>query len=287
MSSFDYAEPSSLDEAFRLLDPDDSAVRPVGGCTALMLMMKARVYKPTFLVSLRRIGGALSSVTYDEDAQLFRIGAMATFSQIERSPDIRARLPVIAQTMKTLANVRVRNVATVGGNLAHGDPHLDLPPVWMALGAQVKVASQRGERMLPVDDLFAGYYETTLLNDELITELQVPVKPGWRSSYSKITTRSAHDWPALGLSLCARTSGRDMEDLKFVLSAAVDQPTRLTPVENVLRGAEIDDAVLERAADAATEEVELISDSRGSADYKQQLLRVHVKRAVKTLVGME
>ena len=171
--------------------------------------------------------------------------------------------------MKTLANVRVRNVATVGGNLAHADPHLDLPPVWMSLGAKVVIVGPDGERVIPVEDLFVGYYETTLNNNELIAELEVPVRPGWRSTYVKVTTRAAHDWPALGIALSAEIDGWQIKDLSLVLSAAV----------------EIDATLLRRAGEAAVAETHIESDSQGSASYKQHLLRVHLGRAIQSMAA--
>jgi len=287
MASFDVLEPRSLEETFSLLDPEDSSVRPIGGGTALMLMMKAQVYKPTRLVSLRRLNGMFSGIDLKPGGSAFRIGAMTTFAELEHSPDIARHLPVIPRTMKTLANVRVRNVATVGGNLAHADPHLDLPPVWFALGAKVKVVGRGGERVMPVEDIFSGYYETTLANDDLIAEIEVPVREGWRSHYVKITTRAAHDWPALGLTLSVLFNKRIVKDIRLVLSAAVDAPIRLSSAEKELRGGELSDAVLSRAGDAAASEAVMDSDTRGSADYKQHLLRVHLKRAMQALATEE
>jgi carbon-monoxide dehydrogenase medium subunit len=285
MPAFELVEPRSLEEAFGLLDREDPAVRPIGGGTALMLMMKAQMYKPQRLVSLRRLGGRFFGCRLDADGASFRIGAMTTFSELEHSAEIAAHLPVIPRAMKTLANVRVRNVATVGGNLAHADPHLDLPPIWVALGARVTIAGRKGERVVPVEDIFVGYYETTIANDELVTDIEVPVRPGWRSTYVKVTTRAAHDWPALGLSISADVNGRSIKDLRLVLSAAIDRPVRLAAAEAVLRGREVDAELLRRAGEAATGEVEIESDSRGSADYKQHLLRVHLRRAVEAIVA--
>lgn len=285
MGSFEIFEPQSLEEAFGLLDHEDSTVRPIGGGTALMLMMKAQIYRPRRLVSLRRLHGRFAGCALNVDGRSFRIGAMTTFSELEHSPEIRAHLPVIPEAMKTLANVRVRNVATVGGNLAHGDPHLDLPPIWVALGAKVRIVGPGGERVIPVEDIFAGYYETTLANNELVAEIEVPVRPGWRSSYTKVTTRAAHDWPALGLSISAEVARRRIKDVQLVLSAAVDRPVRLTAAEDVLRGAEAGEAVLRRAGEAAAAAVEIESDSRGSADYKRHLLRVHLRRAVEAIAA--
>lgn len=285
MSSFDLVEPRTLDEAFASLDSTDPAVRPIGGGTALMLMMKAQIFKPVRLVSLRHLGGDFSGIRIAPDTRSVRIGAMTTFAELEHAAEIKRHLPVVTATMLTLANVRVRNVATVGGNLAHGDPHLDLPPVWTALGARVNIRSRKSARTIPVEQLFAGYYETTLAQGEIIESIEVPLKPDWRSHYSKVTTRSAHDWPALGISVSARIAGSRIDDLTLVLSAAVDRPTRLTAAEKVLRGASIDDAVLRRASEAAVAEVHIESDLRGSAEYKRHLLRVHLGRAIKTLQG--
>lgn len=286
MASFELVEPNSVEEAFALLDSDDPAVRPIGGGTALMLMMKAQMFQPARLVSLRKIP-RLAGFSASADRSQIRIGAMTTFSELERSPEIAQALPIVAQTMKTLANVRVRNVATIGGNLAHGDPHLDLPPVWTALGARARILSRKGEREIDVGDLFAGYYETTLEQGDIIAEISVPVRSDWNGFYAKVTTRAEHDWPALGLAALAKPEGDRIADVSLVLSAAVDRPTRLVEAERVLRGERLSDALLARAGEAAVAEVEIESDGRGSAPYKKHLLRVHLARAIRNVMGAQ
>jgi carbon-monoxide dehydrogenase medium subunit len=285
MSQFELAEPKSLSEALSLLDRHDPAIRPISGGTALMLMMKAQIFKPSRLVSLRHLGAPFKGLSLSEDGSHLLVGAMTTFSELEHSPLVQMHHPVVVKTMRTLANVRVRNVATVGGNLAHGDPHLDLPPVWMALAAAVRVVSRTGERVIPVEDIFAGYYETTISDGELIAELRVPVRPTWRSIYVKVTTRATHDWPALGIAVSAEFVGMRVQDLRIVLSAAVDKPTRLVAAERALRGQNIDERSLARAGDAAVAEVDIETDSRGSAAYKTHLLRVHLARAIQSIAG--
>jgi carbon-monoxide dehydrogenase medium subunit len=175
MIPFDLEEPRSFAEAVELLDTDDPTVRALGGGTALMLMMKAGVFRPTQLVSLRRIAPAHSHI--DAAGAEVRIGALATLSAVERSPVVRQALPVVARALLTLSNVRVRNVATLGGHLAHGDPHMDLPPVLMALGANVTALGPGGERTILLEDFYKGYYETALGSAELITEVRVPLQP--------------------------------------------------------------------------------------------------------------
>jgi aerobic carbon-monoxide dehydrogenase medium subunit len=285
MSDLEYIEPNSLEDVFAQLDPDDPAVRPIGGGTALMLMMKAGMYKPRRLVSLRQMGDRFNSFDLNSDGDVFRIGALTTFTQLEHSPEIRTHFPVISEAMRTLANVRVRNVATVGGNLAHADPHLDLPPIWVALDATALIVKSGGERIVPVEEIFAGYYETTISNDELIAEVQVPIRPSWCSRYVKVTTRAAHDWPALGLTLSLDFEGSTVRDLRLVLSAAVDRPIRLLQTEDALRNNEINDASLKRAVEACLGEVEIESDSRGSSDYKTHLLAVHLRRSIDAIVA--
>src|SRR6267378_8195575 len=177
---FELAEPRSLREAIASLDAKDPSVRPISGGTALMLMMKAGVLRPSRLVSLGKLG--LAGIQTGPGGEL-RVGAMTSLRTIERSDVVRRGWPVIARTLRTLSNVRVRNVATVGGHLAHADPHMDLPPVLSALGARVTIAGKSGERTIPVADLFAGYFETVLAKDELISALEVPPLAGRSAAY--------------------------------------------------------------------------------------------------------
>ena len=279
MTPFELAEPQSLKEAVALLDPDDASVRPIAGGTALMLMMKAAVFRPSRLVSLRRIEAQYSAIK--AEAGGLRIGAMTTLSALEGSRDVRERTPVITRTLRTLSNVRVRNVATVGGALAHADPHMDLPPVLIALGATITTAAGAGGRTLPLEELFTGYYETVLERDELIAEVQVPAQGARRAAYFKVTTGSADDWPALGVAVVLEADGPKVKSARVVASAATAMAMRLPAAEAVLNGASIDDKVLARAGDAAADEVDVIADVRGSAPYKRELLRVYVGRAVR------
>jgi carbon-monoxide dehydrogenase medium subunit len=278
MTPFELAEPVSLGEAIKLLDPDDASVRPIAGGTALMLMMKAGVFRPARLVSLRAIK-QLSAIETTADGEL-KIGAMTPLAVVERSAMVRAHAAVITRTLRTLSNVRVRNVATVGGHLAHADPHMDLPPVLIALGARVVVAGPAGERMIPIEHLFAGYFETVLARDELIAALLVPAQGARRAAYLKCTTRAVHDWPALGVAVSIDGEGASAPAARIVISAATEKPIRVPGAEQALSAARLDDAVLRRAADAAADEVECIGDGQGSAAYKRQLVRVYVRRAL-------
>jgi carbon-monoxide dehydrogenase medium subunit len=281
MAPFELLEPRSLRKAAALLDIDAPAARPIGGGTALMLMMKMGVLRPDRLVSLRAVEKRYARIGAQAGGGL-RIGALATLAALERAPAVRREAPVLQAALKTLANVRVRNVATLGGHLAHADPHLDLPPLLIALDASVVTIASDGEgRTMPLAELYRGYLETTLRRGELIAEVRVPRQSPRRAAYVKCTTRSADDWPAIGIAVALETDASAIRSARIVVSAATDMPTRLPRAEDALRGAAPSDEVLRRAGDIAAEDAPVVGDAHGSAAYKRQLLRVHLGRAVR------
>jgi len=277
---FEWDEPRSLKKAVALLDPEDSSVRPIAGGTALMLMMKTGVFVPTRLVSLAKIEPKYSQVRVDKSGAL-KIGAMASLSALEQSAVVAKRFPIITRTLLTLSNVRVRNVARVGGALAHGDPHMDLPPLLASLGAVAHVVGKNGSRDIPVQDLYLGYYETVLAKDELIAEVTVPPLKGARTAYMKCTSRSADDWPALNLAVRWDGAQGAIQNPVVVVSAATEKVTRLSEAEKILADSNGDEKTVQRAGEAAVAEVSFLSDAHGSAAYKKELLRVYLARAVR------
>src|SRR5687767_8416187 len=250
MAPFELLQPQTLSEAISLLDVEGA--RPFSGGTALMLMMKAGVLRPARLVSLRKLN--LGKIETGPDGGL-RIGAMTPLRTLEKSEAVGKGWPVIARTLRTLSNVRVRNVATVGGALAHADPHMDLPPLLSALGAKVVVHGRNGQRALPVEDLYAGYLENTLKEGELITQVEIPPLGKRRAAYLKCTTRSADDWPAVGVAVALG------EETRIFVSAATDRPTRI-------------------ADESALASLKIEGDLHGSAQYKRHLLKVYLRRAI-------
>ena len=280
MKAFELVEPATLDEAVSLLDPEDDLVRAIAGGTALMLMMKARLFQPVRLVSLRRLNGALRGVRADGGGGL-TIGAMTTLTELERTPQVASALPVVSRALRTLSNVRIRNVATLGGHLAHGDPHMDLPPILLTLGARVRAASRRGERRIDLADLFVGYYQSAIARDELITQIEIPAQPpGVHTWYEKFAALSADDWPAVGVAVWLRTEGDAITESRVAVSAATERPVRAAGAEAALTGRPATPRTFAEAADAAAREIETLSDIRGSAAYKREMVRVHTRRAL-------
>src|ERR1700740_2582258 len=280
MKPFELVEPNTLAEAIALLDPADSSIRAIAGGTALMLMMKARLFQPTRLVSLHRLNGTLRGVRLSDDGSL-SIGALTSLRELERSSLVATSTPVITRALRMLANVRIRNVATIGGHLAHGDPHMDLPPILLTMGARVRAASSRGERWIDMSDFFVGYYQTALAKDELIAELRVPAQPAAVcGAYAKCTALSADDWPAVGVAVWYRTEEAIVREARIGISAATERPIRAVAAEAALVGSPAEPAAFARAAEAAAEEVQTLADIRGSASYKREMVRVYVRRAL-------
>src|SRR5262249_47574664 len=200
---------------------------------------------------------------------------------IERADSIRTAAPVIAEVLLTHSNVRVRNVATLGGNLAHGDPHMDLPPVLIALGATVRVAGAQGGREIAAEDLVTGDLETALANNELITSVTIPPQTGRHATCAKITARTADDWPALGLAVSVRLEDGSVRDARIAIGAATETARRLWQAEAALAGRAMNDRVLRDAAHAAAAEAPVVADHHGSASYKRVLIEVHLERALR------
>lgn len=282
--TFDLREPDSVDEALAMLADATPDVRPIAGGTALMLLMRYGYFWPETLVSLRRLDGELGGIHRDADGTV-RIGATTTLRQLEKSRMLAEQLPVLVDTLGHLANVRVRNVATIGGHLAHGDPHMDLPPVLMALDASVRIAGVGGSRWVPVADLYEGYYETAVADGELLTDVVIPAQRcASRTLYRKFSALSADDWPTLGVAVSTLGNGDAdrLSGVRVAVSALGDRVLRLTAIEALLEGQRPSLGLFREAAAAAATTA---TDEAGS--YMAELIRVEVRRALVALCADE
>lgn len=283
---FELLRPASLAHALQLLASGDPEVRPFSGGTGLMLMMKSGVFKPQALVDLTALDDQLADITVEESGTLL-IGGLARLADLGADARVRAIAPVISKALPHLANVRVRNAARIGGCLAHGDPHMDLPPILASLGASVEAASVDGLRTLPLDEFYIGYYQTELAPGEIITRVIVPPQAGWRAVYRKTTVRSRDDWPALGVAISLRCEDAVVRDARIVVSAATERVTRLRHVEAAVVGQTLTSSVCRNAAELAAASVVTTSDAQGSAAYKSVLVEVELRRALEDLMKEE
>jgi carbon-monoxide dehydrogenase medium subunit len=285
MTPFEYRTPKSLKEVHANLKEFGSDAKLVAGGTALIIMMKQRLVRPSCLISLRSVRG-LNGIELQNGG--LRIGGLATHRQLETSPLIRRRLPVLAETYHHVATLRVRNMATVGGGLAHADPNQDPPPSLIALGATLKATSANGSRVIPMDEFFKDYYETVLNPDELITEVMVPkLPPNSGAAYIKFLPRTADDYATVSAAavLSLDKSNKMIADVRIALGSVGVTPIRATAAEAVLRGQPLKAEAFAEAGEKAKEAVDPISDFRGSAGYKKDMAAVFVRRALEQALG--
>jgi len=285
MTPFEYRTPKSLKEVHANLKEFGSDAKLVAGGTALIIMMKQRLVRPSCLISLRSVRG-LNGIELQNGG--LRIGGLATHRQLETSPLIRRRLPVLAETYHHVATLRVRNMATVGGGLAHADPNQDPPPSLIALGATLKATSANGSRVIPMDEFFKDYYETVLNPDELITEVMVPkLPPNSGAAYIKFLPLTADDYATVSAAavLTLDKSNKTVADVRIALGSVGVTPIRATAAEAVLRGQPLKAEAFAEAGEKAKEAVDPISDFRGSAGYKKDMAAVFVRRALEQALG--
>ncbi len=279
MHSFDLLNATSLDEACRLLADAGDDGKPIAGGTSLMLFLKEGMYEPRCLI---RIDGLseLQGIEPRTDGAL-RIGALETLSTLERSAALRAHAPMAADAIGEVANIRIRNVATLGGNLCHADPHCDPAPALICLNAQVCVAGLQGERALPLEDFFVDYYQTVLAPGELVKEIVIPpAPPTWRTAYQRFTPLSAEDWPCVGVAVALEQRNGAVSALHVMLSAVNSVPTRVTGIDEIVGGEELSAERMDEVGALAAEQAEPVSDFRGSEWYKRKIVRVLVKRTI-------
>ena len=281
--TYDYHEPREVAEALHLLVKHGEDAHLIAGGTATVLLLRQGLIRPGHVISLRAIG-ALSGIGPAHDGGL-RIGATATHRQAERSADVRALSPALTNAFASVATVRIRNQATVGGSLAHADPAQDPPPMLAALGAAVTAVSPRGARSIAVEDLAVDHFTTTLAGDEIITEVIVPpLAPGTRATYVKFLPRTADDYATVSVAAAMRLADGVVADARIVLGAVGPTPIRARAAEAALAGAKPSRERLAQAAALVRDEVDPLDDLRGSAEYKREMARVWTERALLALV---
>jgi aerobic carbon-monoxide dehydrogenase medium subunit len=200
---------------------------------------------------------------------------------VELSPLVRDTVPSLAYTFSVVANVRVRNAATVGGVVAEADYASDPPAALLALDAEVDVLGPQGPQTIPVANFFRGFYETALASNELVTAVRMPIPPaGTRAVYKKFVTRSSEDRPCLGVFAATRVEGGICRELRVAVGAVSETPMRFSDLEALAVGQQLDQDLIRSVADGYAERIDTLSDMRGSAWYRSEMVRVWVRRAV-------
>jgi carbon-monoxide dehydrogenase medium subunit len=275
--TFTLEEPVELDRALELLSQRGDEARVLAGGTALINLMKQRLVQPAYLISLRRIAG-LEGISRNGE---LRIGALSTHRAIETSPLVDGHAPMLTEMFHHVASIRVRNIATLGGALAHADPNQDAPPALIAVDARVRARSTRGERELPIDEFFSGYYETVLEPDEVVTEVIVPAQPpSSGAAFFKFLPQTQDDYATVSAAVRLTIQDDRITGARVAVGSAGPTAIRLPEVESALIGQAPRPDVLRDSASLAVQAVDPTTDFRGSAAYKREMAAVFVRRAL-------
>jgi carbon-monoxide dehydrogenase medium subunit len=275
---FEYHAPATVDDAVALLDRLGDGAKVLAGGHSLVPAMRFRLSQPAHLVDINRIA-ELSYVR--EEGGTLLIGAMTRESELEYSGIVATRYPLLADASKVIADPLVRNRSTVGGNLAHADPANDHPAVMLAYGATLVAHGPGGRREIPVDDFFTGLFENALAANEVLVEIRIPTPgEGAGGAYVKME-RKVGDYAITAAAVQLTLSGDTCSAARIGLTNVSAVPMRATGAEAALMGAELSDHVVEAAGQAAADECDPSADLRGSVDYKRDVTRVIVKRAIR------
>ncbi|MFQ5895997.1 MAG: FAD binding domain-containing protein [Nitrospinota bacterium] len=285
MRNFELISPRTIEEACDALHEHADHGKILAGGLALLIVMKQGVFSPECLIDIGEIGD-LNHVRANKDH--LSIGAMTPHRTIETHPEVASGFPLLQRVFGSVGTIRIRNQGTIGGNLCFAEPAADPPAALMVMEAELVARKKGGNRTIPIGGFFTGYYETALEPDELLTEIRVPRLPeGWRTAYTKFTTRSKEDKPALSVAAAVEleADGKTCRDVRICVGAAVATPRRMSEAEAFLRGKELTDAVLREAGEVAKAAVEPIADIRGSAEYRREMVGVFLRRTVQAAVA--
>jgi carbon-monoxide dehydrogenase medium subunit len=280
MRNFDYLEPTTVAEACALLKQHAGEAKVFAGGSHLTILMKQGLYQPKILVNIKKIS-ELKGISYDDKEGLC-IGALVTHREIETSALVREKFPVLSEAEREVANIRVRNMGTVGGNLASGEPLTDLPQIFISLDGKAKIAGSNGERVIPIEELFVDFYTTSLAEDEILTQIVLPPLPLHSGiEYIRFSSSSVVDKPSAGVAirLTLDSDGETIQIARIVLGCVGATPVGARTAEALLIGKKLAAELAEEAGNVAAQECSPTADLRGSEQYKRAIVRTLVKRA--------
>ena len=280
MKNFDYLEPTTVAEACSLLQQHAGEAKVFAGGTHVTILMKQGLFEPKALVNIKNIQ-ELKGVRYDSTEGLI-IGALTTHRELETSALVKEKFPVLCEAEREVANIRVRNMGTVGGNLASGEPLTDLSQIFIALDGKARIVGPNGARTIAVEELFLDFYTTSLAEDEIITQVVLPpCRPRSGIEYIRFSSSSVVDKPSVGVAvrLTLAEVKDSIENARIVLGCVGPTPVRARKAEENLTGKNISAELAAEAGKIAAQECQPTDDLRGSEQYKRAIVGTLVKRA--------
>ncbi|MGH7793721.1 MAG: FAD binding domain-containing protein [Candidatus Binatia bacterium] len=278
MKNFDYLEPTTVAGACALLKQHAGQAKVFAGGSHLTILMKQGLYQPKALINIKRIP-ELKGIEFDA-AQGLILGALVTHRELETSALVKEKFPVLCEAEREVANIRVRNMGTVGGNLASGEPLTDLSQIFIALDGRLEIVGPSGQRSLPVEELFVDFYTTSLAEDEIITQVVLPpLPPRSGIEYIRFSSSSVVDKPSVGVAVRLTLDEETIRIARVVLGCVGPIPVRARQAEALITGKKLTAELIAETGATASQECSPASDLRGSEQYKRAIVRTLVKRA--------
>jgi len=279
---FEYERATSVDQAIGLLERLGSTARLVAGGHSLLPMMKLRLANFEYLIDINDLHAELGYIAV-EPGQV-RVGAMTRHRELLESDELVAAFPIFRDAEKVIADPVVRNRGTIGGSLCQADPSEDLSAVCTTLDASCVIRGPRGERVVSMNEFYRGPYETAVGDDEILTEIRLPIRPGGSSAYYKVERR-AGDWAVVSAGAALWLDGGLISDARVGLAAVGPNTTGIPAISEALRGSPPSEDIYRRAGEIAAASCRPVTDMRGSAEYKRHLADELTRRALRTAVG--
>jgi aerobic carbon-monoxide dehydrogenase medium subunit len=282
-----YIKPGSVDEVLDLLAESNEGQYLIyaGGTDVIPKIKKRVMVAPRFMIDLKGLKGQ-DYVDYD-DIKGLRIGALATLRSVAESKIVKERFPILAQASGSIASIQIRNRATLAGNICNAAPSADSAPALLTLDAELLCMSNKGERMLRIEEFFKGPGKTSLEPDEILKEIRIPTTPEQtEGTYIKLSPRSRMDLAIVGVAVLGKTGGGLLKDMRIGLGAVAPTPMRALKAEELLRDAGVDEKNIDDAARMAASESKPIDDHRASAEYRRMMVEVLVRRGLKEIINV-
>lgn len=277
MKKFAYLKPTTMEEALSLLEKYKKKAKIVAGGTDVMVWLKTKWETPEVLISLKHI----PELNHISENGSFSIGSLATLASIQKHSAIREAFPVLIDAVNNIGSIQIRNVGTIGGNICNAAPSADTGVALLTLGAKVKIVGVKGEKTVDLEDFFVGPNETVLTPEEIVSEFVIPrPQPNTGGAYWKHTRRKAMQLPlvGIGVALSFEDDLLTCSDAKIALGVAAPTPMRATGAEEILRGKQINEALLNEAGETAVSESRVRDTVRCSAWYRRDIIKVYVRR---------
>jgi len=276
--AFEYLRPNSIPEAIAFLQQYGDDAKILSGGQSLIPMMKFRLARPSHLIDINRISG-LDYIK--EEGGYLKIGGLTREAELEHSALIREKYPILFDTTHVIADPQIRNMATLAGNLAHGDPANDHPATMMALGAEIVATGPQGERVIPVEKFFITLFTTDLQHGEIVTEIRIPTPPPKSGGAYLKLERKVGDFATAAVAAQLTVDGQGVcQKAGIALTNVGATPIKAAKAEEFLRGKKLDEANIAQAAQLASEAAQPSSDLRGPEEYKRGLVKELTKRAL-------